>query len=231
MRHCRHPVIVRSRAWVHLTDGCNTQEYVKVIVVGGESPGDVERVITAYGPHESYANADEYEYIVWVGTNNRYCMFQHLLRPENCIGLEYVANAKREDDIPQWLGQFHSRNRKYLHQTGVKFSVTDAFVRSNFSRFVDILVTHPNRMLDLIGTAALDKDFEGENALNDGWMLDPYADVHECPKFQLWEDRPKSLVRLVRNHVKNIFEVLYVPGSRWRFFGRFNHEIASVRPP
>ena len=59
------------------------------------------------------------------------------------------------------------------------------------------------------------------------WHLRP-AQGRISAGFTFWADRPLDLVKSVHGAVKNVYEVMYVPGGRWRFFGRFNHQLPEV---
>jgi hypothetical protein len=161
MRLVKHRTILKHRTWVSFTAGCGTQEYVKLIEVQDDTKLLANtRVVTAYGSKETYAQEDDYEFVIYVGRDNGYSMLQKLFLPENCIGLEYVGHCSGpKDAVSQWLGLFFSPNPKYDNQKGVKFDLTDTFVRAYFSRYVALAIGNPNVMLDLLGLRSFPRSF------------------------------------------------------------------------
>ena len=156
-------------------------------------------------------------------------MLQHYLLAPNCIGIEYVGNnhPKRED-IPKFLAVFVSNDTRYQNLQGSKWLVTTEFVKEHFSRFERLAMQSPNQMLNLLEIAKHDRGYDPLDTRNPGWMLNPFDSVPSAAKFRFWADRPVDLVVEDRGCVKNIYELMYVPGSRWRAFGRFNHETDDV---
>ena len=60
-----------SDAWVVLTAGCASQEYVKLVPVTDKNT-KVTRVLSCIGPRESWYEMDRYEYVVYQNNDNRY---------------------------------------------------------------------------------------------------------------------------------------------------------------
>jgi hypothetical protein len=215
-------------AWIPFTAGCGCQEYTKLIKVPDKVTKKT-RVISAVGNRESWYLPNKYEWVVYENSHNHFSMFEPLLTVEHCVGLEYVGNNTTTDiDTPTWVGLFDTPDTRYALQRGLKWSITDEFVRSYFCRYVGLAMCHPNVMLDLLGIAEKDRD-SGILRLHHGhaWHLDP-GQPRVKPGFRFWADKPLDLVSTVQGCVKNIYEVMYVPGGRWRFFGRFNHDEDKV---
>jgi hypothetical protein len=217
---------------VNFTSGCGAQNFVKTVKVVHPETGDV-RVMTMFGSRESWYEDNVYEFVLYLHVsccdNNNYDMFQPLLVPENCVGLEFVGNSKGNSggDVPMWVGLFKSPDPRYKLTEGVKFSLTNEYVLPTFSRYVEMAIHHPNVMLDLLQIASQDRDYVPHGTSSVGWHL-TCAETRGKPKFRYWKDRPSDLVSEVQGCVKNIFQLMYVPGGRWRFFGRFNHDLDSV---
>ena len=227
LRLARRPEI--GSAFIPYTTGCGTQVFTKLCPVLSKESG-LTRVVTCVGPRETWTEDDNYEYVLFASDDNTYSMFQPLLQPGNCIGLEYVGNATKIDGIiPSWVALFESRDSRYVKQEGLKWPVTDAFVRGYFPRYVRVAMLNPNTMLDLVVIASQDRGTEFlENCSSvQQWHLPPNED-RVRPQFTYWVDRPTDLVKAVQGNVKNIYELMYVPGGRWRFFGRFNHDLPHV---
>ena len=216
-------------AWVPFTAGCGCQDFTKVVPVVDKVLGKT-RVLTCVGPRESWCEPDKYEYIVYDDNNHKYAFFEPLLAPENLVGLELVGNfskSQKREDIPAWVGMFMTGDPRYANLVGQKWALTDLFVSTYFSRYIRPAIRNPNMMLDVIGMAAKDRGSADHNKILGGWHLDPSA-PRTTPSFRFQVDGPEDLIGVVQGCVKNIYEVMYVPGGRWRFFGRFNHDLLHV---
>jgi hypothetical protein len=231
MRYIRRPDVKRLQAWSDFTTGCSTQDYIKLVPVTDEGSGNVY-VTSCVGPRESYFNDDDYEYVVFANYNNNYSMFQRLLTPLNCVGLEFCGAYKggKADVSPQYLGVFRCNDVRYEHVEENRWPITKEFVHDFFGRYLDVLHKFPNHLVNLKEMGAKDRGFIPKNPKSDGWLMYPRENRLQlaCPKFYFWADRPKDLVSIVQGCVLNLFEVLYVPGGRWRFFGRFNHDLEKI---
>ena len=229
MRYLRRPDVKRRGVWADFTVGCATQEYVKCVQCRNTDSPQLY-VTTAIGPRESYANDDDYEYAPYASAANGFSMFQNFLNPLNVVGLEAVGAFKggKHEDMPQFVGLFRSIDNRYVNMEENKWSITADFVTAYFGRFIELLYMNVNKMINLRALGELDRAFDKNNTLSDGWLLYPRAGGLTFPKFRFWTDRPKNLATIVQGCVYNLFEVQYAPGGRWRFFGRFNHELHSV---
>ena len=213
--------------WVEFTAGCGCQEFTKLVQMEDKDTG-LERVVSCIGPRETWYESDQYEYVVYSTCNNHYSMFQPLLQPEHMVGLEFIGNnTPHNRDIPVWVGLFSSRDAKYKLQEGVKFQIDDEFVRNYFSRYIRTAMRNPNKTLDLLSIAADDRGSSGHKIVVEPWHLSP-ANARVKPGFRWWTDRPEDLVNVVQGCVKNMYELMYIPGGRWRFVGRFNHRLTHI---
>jgi hypothetical protein len=214
-------------AWIPFTAGCGCQDFTKLIKELDKSTKKT-RVVSAVGNRESWYQPNKHEFVVYEDSANEYSMFEPVLTSEYCVGLEFVGNNSSNDvDTPTWVGLFDTPDVRYALQAGVKWSITDAFVRSYFCRYVGLAMRNPNVMLDLLGIAEKDRDHGKHKKNVNAWHLDP-RQPRVAPGFRFWVDKPADLVSVVQGCVKNIYEVMFVPGGRWRFFARFNHDSTKV---
>jgi hypothetical protein len=178
------------------------------------------------GPRETWYEPDKYEFVLFDGTTNSYSMLQPLLDPTLCTHLEYVGNCnplrQGVNDVPMYLGVFETSDERYDCTKNMKFLLTEEFVSAHFSRYETLCKLNPNRMMSLLRIAELDRGFDAKDrSLYQGWLQHPLLDT-EGQKFRFWANKPADLISIVQGKVKNLYRLLYIPGSRWRFFGRFN---------
>ena len=105
LRQMKNKVNRANGNWVSYTVGCGVQEYCRLVLEKDPTSG-VVRVLTAIGPRESWYEPKDYEYVVFVGGETTYAQFQHFLRPENCVGLEYNGGYKSGSNLAEWVGVF-----------------------------------------------------------------------------------------------------------------------------
>ena len=218
-----------NHLWVNYTAGCGIQEYFRLVLEKDPTSG-VIRVLTAVGPRESWYEPNDYEYVVFVGGESTYGQFQHFLRPENCVGLAYNGAYKSGSNLAEWVGVFASSDPRYQNLRDLRWSVEGTWVNDNFSRFVYTAMANPNVMIDLLASVKFDRGYRDDDPNRLGWTLLMEDEGVSGPKFTFWADRPDDLIQLNKGCVKNLFEVMRIPGSRWRFFGRFISLVYALLP-
>ena len=142
-------------------------------------------------------------------------MFEHFLQGSFIVGLEFCGYSHpKERDAPKWVGTFVSPDPRYFNLRPYKWSLQDDFVKKYCSRYLELAYQFPNQLLDLFAIADADREYDRENEKLHGFHLHPLDMERKRPKFRFWGDRPQDLVSVVQGCVKNIFDVMYVPGGR-----------------